>query len=221
MHRSPKYFSLDPKKRLLLMLPALLFFLINVQTITAQKDSVTGKSTLHAGMTALPVFDVLNLFPANVIKGFAVMGNVGFFVTRHLSFGFQPFYGEVSNTYTGFNQDPFGERQNLRIAGSNTTLRYSFLARKPWLVYILASAGFGVMEETITAVKTSQVIPGSRKSNAIATCLAGVGANYFFTRNIAAELNVPYGMMYNFNAPAEYKYFLTAAPMLGLQVYWK
>jgi hypothetical protein len=198
----------------------IILLLTSFQNALAQTGNVLKDgASMQAGITALPVYDILGLFPDNKISGAAFMGNFGSFLSTNVSFGVSPYYGTVSNSYNLFPAGPLAERQELKLFGVNTYLRGYIIKKSRFYLYVLVSAGIGNMQEKTIDLSTQKEIPGRKINSPIATFLSGAGVNYFITRSLAVEFNLPFCILNNFNAEMADKYFLTAAPTLGLQLY--
>lgn len=175
------------------------------------------KNTSQAGISALPVLDVLNLFPQNSISGFGVMGNLGYFPIKNLSIGINPYYSRVSNSYDDY-LIPYGDirkEEKISLYGLNAYLRYYVFSKGKFSLYPTVSLGFGNLEKEIF------MRPGTARlghgSTSVLTCYAGAGVNYFITERVALELNVPY--MYVQYLPPATTGFHTIAPTIGVQFY--
>lgn len=177
------------------------------------------KTTNQVGVSALPIFDVLKLMPNNKISGMAVSVNLGYLAMKNMSIGIQPYYSQVSNSYTS----PLGdkERQDIKLYGLNTYLRYYFVSKEKFLAYSLVSAGFGNSEQKTTNLDTQTLVKYSHTNKSVFTFMLGVGINYFVIKNLALELNVPYiNVKYISTDPNDMR-FQTIAPTIGLQFFWK
>ncbi len=179
------------------------------------------KSSIQVGISALPIYDVLNLFPDNQISGVVVMPNFGFFIMDKLSFGINPYYAKASNSYNSAAIDKHKENQQISLYGLNAYLRYYFITKEKISFYAMFSNGFGDIEKKTTNLSTSAKVDNGYPNKAIYTAMLGVGIDYFVTKKIAIELNVPFIVM-RFFSPEQYdSNFNTIVPTLGLQIYWK
>jgi hypothetical protein len=178
----------------------------------------SSQTAIQAGISALPVFDVLNLYPDNEISGAALSGNFGCFLTEDLGFGINPYYGQVSNFY---NTDFHREKEELSLLGMNAYLRYYFISRKKFNAFAIVSAGFGNMRSTRTILTGSGPLadPKTVFNNSVLTFMAGAGVSYFLSRDIALELNIPYAYITHV-AESPAPYYQTVVPTFGLQFYW-
>jgi hypothetical protein len=177
------------------------------------------KTTTQVGVSALPIFDVLKFFPDNKISGIAVTGNLGYLGMKNISVGIQPYYAQVSNSYpSGLFEK---EKQEIKLYGLNTYLRYYFIRKEKFLAYSLASIGFGNSEQKTTKVSSLTLVKNSHTDKSVLIIMAGVGINYFIIENLALELNIPYfNVKYISTDPNDIR-FQTIAPTIGLQFYWK
>lgn len=195
-------------KKSLLIIPLLSTFLLKGH---AQSD----KSTFQAGASFLPVYDVFKLFPNNKISGGAVSGNIGYFVLKNMSIGFNPYYAQVSNAYNTQGADAHRENQNSKLFGLNAYVRYYFLTRNKLSLYGLASGGFGSSIQ-----KTSSSGNSSTNDKSICTLMTGLGVNYHITKRVALELNVPYTLLKYISTNSNNNNFQTVTPSLGVQISW-
>ncbi len=177
------------------------------------------KTTTQVGVSALPIFDVLKVFPDNKISGIAVTGNFGYLAIKNMSIGIQPYYAQVSNSYTSRLLEK--ENQEIKLYGLNTYLRYYFIRKEKFLTYSLASIGFGNSEQKTTNLSSLTLVKNSHTDKSVLIFMLGLGVNYFIIKNLAIELNIPYfNVKYISTDPNDLR-FQTAAPTIGLQFYWK
>lgn len=186
----------------------------------ANAYSQTEKSTKQAGISVLPIYDILNTYPDNKIAGGAVMGNFGFFVMNDLSIGLMPYYGQVSNKYNISTFDFHEERQDISLYGLNTYMRYYFFKKKKVLVYASASFGFGNIHKQTTNLAIQSLVDYSESDDSVYTILAGLGVNYSLSPRISLELNIPYTVLRHISGQVNDSDFQTIAPMIGVQYNW-
>lgn len=184
--------------------------------------SQTEKGSTQIGVSGLPVYDVLKLFPNNKIAGLALSGNIGQFIAKRWSIGSQPFYAQVKNIYyTTHNYLETKEQQNIRLLGLNAYLRYNFIAKEKFILYVQGSVGFGNQEQSTTNLMTNIPVRNSRSNQSFLNTQIGLGANYFLIKNLALELNLTYLRLSYFSNTNNISYFHSFAPALGLQYYWE
>jgi opacity protein-like surface antigen len=176
------------------------------------------KKTNQMGISALPVFDVFNIFPNNKISGFAMTGNFGYFAVKNLSIGMQPYYAQVSNSYTSSLLQK--ENQEIKLYGLNTYVRYYFIKKEKFLTYSLASIGFGNSDQKTTILSSPTFPSNPHYNKSTMVFMLGVGADYFIMNNLALEVNVPYFNVKYFSTDPN-MHFQTAVPTIGLQFYWE
>ncbi|MFK5879164.1 MAG: outer membrane beta-barrel protein [Flavobacteriaceae bacterium] len=194
----------------------ILIYFVIVMPCRAQNDSHSN----HVGVGGLPVFDVLNMFPENQIKGGAININYGAMVSENLSFGVNLFYSGVSNEYKTESIDLHKENQEIRIIGISPNLRYYFRIKEKFIIFGLASVGFGNYNEKTTNLMTSEPVNYGDENESIMILTAGLGLNYFLSEKFALELNVPYVFTNRFSKDQYVEDFHTIAPMIGIQYYW-
>ena len=175
------------------------------------------KNSTQAGLSALPVFDVFKLVPDNKISGIALTGNYGFFAIKNMSIGIQPYYAQVSNSYTSKILEK--ENQEIKLYGLNTYLRYYFIRKEKFLTYALASIGFGNSDQKTTNLSSSAFVKNSHTDKSVLVSVLGIGANYFIMKNLAIELNVPYFNVKYISTDPNDMHFQSAVPTIGLQYY--
>ncbi len=176
---------------------------------------------LHAGLSALPVFDPLKFFPANRIRGAAVMANFGCFIRPRLSFGINPYYGNVVNEYPTAFLTPYGERQDLTVAGLNVSFRGYVLAKPRFSAFIMVAGGFGVMNERFVDLAVPGGNPYMNVNSAVSAFVAGPGFSWNLSSNLAIEANVDFVSLYNFSGTANESYFTAVLPTAGVQYFWQ
>lgn len=174
---------------------------------------------LQAGVSALPIFDAFKLYPGNDISGLATTVNFGCFIFKNVSFGINPYYGKVTNGYSTAGMNPHREKQDLTLVGLNTYLRYYIINGRKFLFYSILSGGLAHLQTNTTNLLTGQVIENYYSNEPAYTFQAGIGANYFITKNLSLELNLPYTLL-NYTAPNSEPYFQTLIPTFGLQFFW-
>ena len=173
----------------------------------------------HAGISAMPIIDILGQAPGNEISGVAAVANFGSFINPRLSFGVNPYYATVTNVYTSIS--PYVERQQLTAFGLNAFLRGYFVSRPGFSAFMLASGGFGAMSEKITTTD-----PLSQHFNArvellpLASFFAGPGVSWNFTPWFALEADVPVAILYFMEDYDTGRKFSTVLPTVGLQFYF-
>lgn len=177
------------------------------------------KTNNQAGISTLPIFDVLKVFPKNKISGIAFSGNFGYFALKHMSIGIQPYYAQVSNVYTTSLLEE--QKQNIKLYGVNTYLRYYFISIEKFSIYAIAGAGFGNSDQITTNLSPAAFSKNSHTDKSIFTSMLGVGINYFIVNNLALELIIPYINVKYISTGSNDMSFQTAAPTIGLQFYWK
>jgi opacity protein-like surface antigen len=177
------------------------------------------KTTNQVGVSALPIFDVLKFFPDNKISGIAISGNLGYCTINRVSVGIQPYYAQVSNTYSNTLFER--ENQGIKLYGLNTYLRYYFISKEKFLIYSLASVGFGNSEQKTVNLSSQTFVKNSHSDKSVFTYMLGIGVNYFILKNIALELNIPYLNVKYISTDPNDNHFQTVAPSIGLQYYWK
>jgi len=178
------------------------------------------KTTTQAGIGVLPIFDVFKLFPDNKLSGLGVSVNFGYFAIKRMSIGINPFYVQASNEYSYSKYNIIQtERENIKIYGLNTYLKYYIISKNKLLVYPSLSLGFGAAEQRTINVNTK--VLKSKESTPAFIFSLGAGINYFITKQIALELNVPYINIKYLTTALIDPQFQTVAPTIGLQFYWK
>jgi hypothetical protein len=136
------------------------------------------RATTQIGISVLPIYDIFKIIPNGNIAGVAIEGNLGYLTMKNLSVGINPFYAQVSNIYNNTNTFAFNkERQDNRIYGLNTYIRYYLVSRNKFLGYLIGSVGFGSSEQKNTNLTYLSII--STTDNAVFTYQLGVGINYF------------------------------------------
>ena len=158
-------------------------YLILVMPCRAQSDIHSN----HIGVSGVPVFDVLNMFPDNQIKGGAFNINYGTMIIENLSFGMNLYYSRVSNEYKTESFDLHKERQEIKIIGISPNLRYQFRVKEKLLFYALTSVGFGNYNEKTTNLMTSEPVNYGDENESILMLKAGLGMNYFLSEKFALE----------------------------------
>jgi hypothetical protein len=111
------------------------------------------------------------------------------------------------------------EEQNIAFQGLNSNLRYNRALTKNISVFGIVSFGFGNYKSVTTNLSTNQQIASGNEP--IAILMTGLGLNYFVTKQIAIELNIPYVFMNRFSNKPYVENFHGIAPMIGIQYYWK
>lgn len=175
------------------------------------------RNTTQIGISGLPVFDVLKFFPDNKISGVAVTGNLGYLGLKNTSVGIQPYYAKVSNIYTRLSKK---EKQEIKLYGLNTYVRYYFIRKEKFLTYTSASLGFGNSEDRTIDLSSLIPIKNSQSNTSVFVAMLGAGLNYFIIKNLALELNVSYINIKYIATPPYNVRFQTVAPTIGLQFYW-
>jgi len=174
----------------------------------------------HVGINAVPIFDFLKMYPENQIKGAAIDFNYGKMVSKNISFGVNLYYSGVSNEYKTESIDLHKERQEIKIIGISPNLRYHFRIKKKLILYGQVSLGFGNYNEKTTNLLTSEPVNYGNENESILLMTAGIGMNYFFFKNIALDINVPYIYLNRLSTQQYVEDFHTVAPMLGIQFSW-
>lgn len=174
----------------------------------------------HVGVSGVPIFDVLNMFPDNQIKGGAININYGTMIIKNLSFGVNLYYSGVSNEYKTESIDLHKEKQEIKIIGISPNLRYQFRVKEKLFFYGLASIGFGNYNEKTTNLMTSEPVNYGVENESILILTAGLGVNYFLFDNFALELSVPYVFVNRLSTDQYVEDFHTIAPMIGIQYFW-
>ena len=177
-----------------------------------------GKSTNQVGVSGLPIYDIFNFYPKNEISGGAISVNYGTFVSNKLCFGVNLFYAAYSNQYDTQAKDLHKQKQNNDLMGLNTSLRYYCAIKKNFLVYGVISIGFGINKFQTTNLSTSLIV--AKTHEPIALLMAGLGINYFITKNFALELNVPYVFVNRFSYDPYAEHLNSILPTIGIQYYW-
>ena len=175
----------------------------------------------HAGISALPVFDVLRLFPSNRIRGAAVMGDFGCFIRPRLSFGINPYYANVVNEYPTPFLTPYGERLDLTAAGLNVFFRGYIVSRPAFSAFILVAGGFGVMNERLTDLAMPGRRPFLNVNSPVSAFIAGPGFSWNLTTQLAAEIQVNFVSIDNFSQAQSNAYFTAVLPIFGVRYYWQ
>ncbi|MGQ0829247.1 MAG: outer membrane beta-barrel protein [Bacteroidota bacterium] len=200
------------------MLKNHLFFFLLFSLFLLKGFSQIEKTTTQVGVSVLPVFDILQLVPDNKISGLAVSGNIGYHTIKNMSVGINPYYAEVVNSYPS-DYSKERERQNIKLYGLNTYLRYYIINRAKFLAYSFISLGFGAFEQKTFNASTRYLI--ETNINPVFILQGGIGINYFVTERLALELNIPYTYVNHISTNPDFSYFHTVAPTIGLQFYWK
>lgn len=191
-------------------------FLVIIMPCRAQNDTQSN----HVGISGIPVFDILNMFPENQIKGGAININYGTMVIENLSFGVNVIFSSVSNEYETESLDFHKENQEIKIIGISPNLRYYLRIKKKFSIFGQASLGFGNYSEKTTDLSTSEPVNYGDANESIMILTAGLGMNYFISEKFALELNIPYVFMNRLSTDQYIEDFQTIAPMIGIQYYW-
>lgn len=179
-------------------------------TATAQIE----KHSTQVGISALPVFDALGLFPRNEISGVAVIANVGYFPAKDLSVGISPYYAQVNNSYYYPQYSLTKTTEDIKLFGMNIYSRYYILSKKRISVYPSLAAGFGNL--IIREFVNNQHMPKD-KSVPVLSFTGGLGINCTITKLVSVELNLPYLYVKSVTNNIEFKSF---SPTLGLQFFF-
>jgi opacity protein-like surface antigen len=174
------------------------------------------KHSSQVGISGLPVFDVLKMFPDNDISGFAILGNFGYFPAKDLALGVNPYYASVHNEYAyRYYSILSRKREEISAYGMNIYARYYFLSQKRFSLYPSLAAGFGnlVIKDFIDNTRIEN------RNAAAVSFTAGLGLSCSLNEMISVELNVPY--LYLKSLTNENIEFRTVAPTLGIQLFFK
>lgn len=172
------------------------------------------KGSTQAGISALPVFDALKMFPKNTISGVAVIANLGYFPARDLVIGVSPYYAQVSNSYSYPSNSVNRKTERIKLFGMNIYTRYYLLSKKRLSIYPSVAAGFGnlIIKEYIN----NYHYPDDKSVPAL-SFTAGLGLNCSITKKLSLELNVPYLYVKSVTNNIEFKTF---SPTVGLQLFF-
>jgi hypothetical protein len=202
-------------RRRLILFSSLIPFLLH-----AQETGRTQEFRMHAGISALPVLDVLHQQPDNRISGAAVTANFGCFIHPRLSFGINPYYARVLNVFPTNSVTVSGGQQDTRLFGLNVNLRGYFISRSRFSVFMLASGGFGVMKELSSFPYPGLVSEPRLNILPVASFFVGPGVNWNFSPMFAVEANLPVAVIYSMDESDYGRIFTTLLPTFGLQFYF-
>lgn len=180
----------------------------------------TEKGMNQVGLSGVPLFDVLGLYPDNEIAGGAFMANYGTFINDHMSFGVQPYYARAANEYPVEGPSLYRQRQAIRVIGLSAYLRYYYLATPKWWLFGSTSLGFGNYHEETTDLATLRRVNEGNENESVSLLTVGVGVDYWVTSRLALELNTSYAFVYEFSTDPYSEDFHTIIPTLGVQYYW-
>jgi hypothetical protein len=184
----------------------------------AQADKAESSPRLQAGISGLPVYDFFNQQPQNKIRGAAIVGNFGCFLHPRISFGINPYFSKVLNSYTTGITVTHEEQQKISTFGLNTYVRGYFVALPRFSAFVICSAGFGAMSRLTTSTDPL-VDPNAPRVETLplASFFAGPGVSWNLTPHMAVELNLPLAVLYYLEDANKGRPLLTALPTLGLQ----
>lgn len=176
------------------------------------------KSSNHLGISGLPIYDLFNFFPDNKISGGAINFEYGTFVAKNLSFGFNVYYANVSNEYGTEATDLHREKQIIGLTGLNANLKYYYSLGDKVFVFASVSFGFGNYKYETTNLSNSLIVDDGNEP--VSVLMAGLGLDYFVTKNIALELHIPYVFVNRFSDEPYVEDFHTIAPTIGIHYFW-
>jgi hypothetical protein len=178
------------------------------------------KGTVHAGISALPIADLLQLFPKNDISGYGIIPELGFFPLKKLDISFGLYNIDVKNSYN-VHTNHFGDfrkEERLKLLIANLSIRYYFLKGK-FRFYPVLAMGTGNLD--IFSYRKSDYFKLGYDTGPVLAWTAGAGMNYFLNERIAFELNIPYTSVDSYpDVKNRRTSFQTVAPSLGVKLFF-